>query len=324
MQYSLKYPITHPLFQTQIINPLPPINVNVPEFLSQLPKDVLYTVTHFLTYPEILNLCRINKYFRDICQNPDFWRYLLRAKYPEFIRINRRYNDVLIQLKDVKEIFAFLDKYQIVFTPNSDINGIKYAYNTYDINSLIPLFDVFDLVKNSNYKDKAIRKFGTGYPNAGITRGDKYTHINISNYQEIRKELDLKSYLLQVEPDEFVDVLNYVTNGYYITRILPDIDCLYITRSPNPQKRFLDMIRYIPEYISENGFGYVIYESVIFPTPNGDVPAMLSKQYFVNPIKNIIKMALNIFDYNFIDIYSTNNPTDIYWNYGIAPDTDDI
>ena len=313
------YPITY--YDTvPTINPLPQLSVSTsipdsgPEFLSRLPKDVLYTVAHFLPYPDILNLCRINKYFRDICKNPGFWKFLIEQRFPNYWK-----PPYLGQSSDymLKFTFSAIDKYQVELHLDPDI---EYTYETYYIDNLTPLFDIFELVENDcYYKDDTVKKLGLGYPNVGITRGNKFGYIYRSNFREKRNQLGLKSYLLFLQPNEFVDVLSYIKSGYYVTYILPDVNCLYITKTSKLQTIFLNMLRYIPKYISECGFGYVIYEPVIFPTSNVDTPAVLSKQYSVSPDRIIKRSYITIFDYDNIYIYQSNNPDDIYWTYGITP-----
>ena len=105
--------------------------------MTTLYRDVQSIIASNLSYKDIISLCRVNRETYSQCQDPLFWQYLIKEKYPQAVTLP-------LYQTNPQKLFYYIDgnlSYQITIS-NSNGWAYKGTSNSYDflLGSLFALF----------------------------------------------------------------------------------------------------------------------------------------------------------------------------------------
>lgn len=307
---------------------------------NQLPTNVIYNITHNLTYNEIVNMCTLNKkLLSNLCNSETFWRYLIYNRYP-YLKIPED-----ITLSELKKLFQDQEFYHVTFYYS---DSISYSYTTKTILDLGPIFDIFDLFMKP-YFDKRLNRANIlnipyeqlpvgwnpflgnltdtskyDYPYAEIVFLNQTTYVDFTNYQEIRDNYHLKSSLMTLQPGQQKDIKlikSFVLNGnifivisfYFYTGVYG-----YVNNKIQTTSIFLNLLYGIGSYIS---FIVYIYQPYIIPGKQ-DI-TILEKGYYNQLNLKFKSNVLNRSELRIIDpitnsyVYTPQDKQAYEWDYGL-------
>ena len=312
------------------INPLPAlhdINDRYPEFLSGLPRDILFLIANAVDYTDIINICKTDKYLNNICHERAFWIYLIKQRYPEFQVLE---SDSVDQLRGY--FLELSNRYNITLYLNPNKTQIVYAYTKEQLRAVLTAYFACLLVGH-NLTDP--------YPYLEIKHKKSVTTVTeLSNRGDISRMFDLK---FPVYP------VSVVQERIAMKEALEGKISIIAGQSPSPSEKVL---YYVSDEISKNLFisvfclisvnskikfnlgvlqnflGYI--SKVMYPNPDSKIPepAILVRTYYpkLNSDGNcyLDPEYLNVLTRNTIgpenkkliligNIYHTEDPKDPLW-----------
>lgn len=88
---------------------------------QQCPNNIKFKIAEYLNYYELMNLLRTSRKMWSLSQNEDFWRYLLKIKFPDYV-----------DGKDVQSTYRTLTVKQVVAELIPQFEFENHSYETYD------------------------------------------------------------------------------------------------------------------------------------------------------------------------------------------------
>ena len=254
------------------INPLPNIeddNNKYPEFLSGLPRDILFLIANAVDYTDIINLCKTEKHLNNICHERAFWIYLIKKRYPEFQPQDTNNVDQL------KSYFIRLEnRYNITINLSQSKSVVLYAYDKEQLKAILTaFFACFLKGKNQSYL----------YPHLEIKHRKASDIFVLSNTRrsEILYQLNLTPLIYPVSTDvEESAMLNAIDGKFSIIAgqdETPSGKVLYYVSDPISKDLFMlvfcmisvnskVIIPYIPHPFYGNFLSYIT--GIMYPEYN--------------------------------------------------------
>ena len=69
-----------------------------PNYLNELPLELLYSILAKLDYQSLISICQVNRKFNGLCNQEEFWRYLLTEQHYSYEELKGKTREELIQM----------------------------------------------------------------------------------------------------------------------------------------------------------------------------------------------------------------------------------